>query len=99
MEEDFIQNKFGYCFYSINLEAKYPVVIYNLYVYPKYRRKGNARKLLQYIINEIRYTGYTGEIEIEAKPKENSISLENLISFYKNMGLKIIKDNSRHIDN
>jgi hypothetical protein len=36
--ENFIQNKFGYCFYSL----KSCPIIYNLYVQPQYRRHGRA---------------------------------------------------------
>jgi ribosomal protein S18 acetylase RimI-like enzyme len=65
-------------------------IIFNLYVYPKYRQHGHGRKLLQLVINEIRETGYQGSIRIESIPRENSITLENLIIFYKSMGLEIL---------
>jgi GNAT superfamily N-acetyltransferase len=84
--ENFIQNKFGYCFYA--LEEPYPI-IYNLYVHSQYRKCGYSRILLQYVINEIRKDGYIGEIMIKAEPQENSISLDILIKYYKSMGLKI----------
>ena len=48
--ENFIQNKFGYCFYSL---GPCPL-IYNLYVHPQYRRKGHSSKLLMFAISEIR---------------------------------------------
>ena len=83
--EDFIQNRFGYCFYEIK---KNTALIYNLYIHPEYRRQGRAKKLLRILINEIREMGYVGEIEIDVAPKENSISLEKLSSFYMKMGLK-----------
>lgn len=86
-DENFIQNKFGYCFYT--LESPYPI-IYNLYIYPQYRMCGHSKLLLQFVINEIRKDGYTGEIRIQAKPQEDSISLENLIKYYKSMGLIVI---------
>jgi len=44
---------------------------------------------LEIVINEIRKTGYTGEIKIKAEPRENSISLDKLIRYCKSMGLKI----------
>jgi len=85
--ENFIQNKFGYCFYS--LEEHCPV-IYNLYVHPQYRKCGYSRILLQYVINEIKENGYTGKIKIKAEPQENSISSDKLIKYYKSMGLRTI---------
>jgi len=83
--ENFIQNKFGYCFYSLSEH-----LIYNLYVHPQYRQQGHSKILLQYAINEIRRNGYTGEIFIEATPRENSISLDQLTTYYKKMGLTLI---------
>lgn len=88
-QEDFIQNRYGYCFYAIDTIC----IIYNLYIHPEYRRQGHAKKILHLVINEIRKTGYNEEIEIEANPKDNSINLDALILLYKNMGLKILKDN------
>ena len=83
--ENFIQNKFGYCFYILDSCP----VIYNLYVYPQYRRCGHSKILLQFVINEIRKTGYTGGIGIQAKPRENSISQNDLIKYYESIGLKL----------
>jgi GNAT superfamily N-acetyltransferase len=81
--ENFICNKFGYCYYSIN-----PTLIYNLYVEPQYRKQGHSEYLLKYVINEIRKS-YRGEIYIEAIPREESIPLEKLIMYYKKLGLII----------
>ena len=86
--ENFFHNKYGYCYYSIEPD-KNPI-IFNLYIEPEYRRKGHARKHLQYVINEIRKTGYEGKIEIEPIQRENSIDPEKLISFYKSMGLEVL---------
>jgi len=87
-DENYIQNKFGYCFYAINnTEA----VIFNLWIHPEYRRRGEARKILQRVITEIRDTGYDGEIRIEAIPRDG-ISLDKCIHFYQNMGLKVLSD-------
>jgi len=86
--ENFIHDKYGYCFYVIP-PGKTPTV-YNLYVEPQYRRRGHAGRLLRYVINEIRATGYTGRIEAEAVPRENSINLEHLVSFYNRIGLDVI---------
>lgn len=84
--ENFIHNKYGYCYYALP-ENESPI-IFNLYVEPEYRRQGHARKLLHYVINEIRNT-HLCKIETEVQPRENSINSEALISFYKSMGLRI----------
>lgn len=86
--ENFIHNKYGYCYYSI--EANDTAMIYNLYVEPEYRRKGHAKKLIQMVIREIREAGYNKEIQIEARPREDSIDVESLVAFYKRMGLKVL---------
>lgn len=86
--ENFIHNKYGYCFYSI--EANDTAMIYNLHVEPEYRRKGHAKNLIRLVIEEIRKVGYNKEIQIEARPREDSINVENLIAFYKRLGLKIL---------
>lgn len=86
IDEDFIQNRFGYCFYEIKEDS---ALIYNLYVNPEYRLKGKARHLVSICINEIRQFGYCGEIFIQAIPKEKDIDKERLKSFYVKMGLKI----------
>ena len=88
MPEDFIQNRFGYCFYEIK---EHSALIYNLYVHPEFRRQGKAKTLLKHAINEIREAGRKGEIEIESNPKEGSISSKKLNSFYNKIGLKILK--------
>jgi len=87
--ENFIHNKYGYCYYSIN---KNSALIFNLYILKKYRRKGHARKLLNAVIREIREMGYDDKIQIEAIPREKSISHKNIISFYKGMGLEIYEN-------
>lgn len=85
--ENFIHNKYGYCYYSVDQKS---AIVFNLYVRPKYRRKGHARELIQFVINEIRKTGYAGEIQIEARPKRTKIDLKRLIQFYQGMGLKVL---------
>jgi len=87
--EYFIHTQAGYCYYSIGNNP----IIFNLYVNPEYRRRGNAKKLLQYVINEIRQTGYQGNINIEAKPREDSISMKDIVLFYEKLGLSVSKDN------
>ena len=86
--ENFIHNKYGYCYYSIN--SNDTAIIFNLYVEPEYRQKGHAKKLIRLVIREIRETGYNKEIQVEACPREDSISTESLIAFYKSFGLKIL---------
>ena len=86
-EVNFIHNKYGYCYYAVGDKT---ALIYNLYVEPNYRQKGHAENLIRLVIREIRGTGYYGEIQIEAHPKEDSISLENLVRFYERLGLKVI---------
>lgn len=94
-EEKFVENNFGYCCYTfdiINSFMDYKIygIIYNLYIYPQFRKLGNGRNLLLECIDIIRKMDYEDEIIIEASPMENSISVENLILFYKSMGLKIL---------
>ncbi|MGD9697526.1 GNAT family N-acetyltransferase [Acinetobacter sp.] len=86
--EDFIHDRYGWCYFVI--EPDNNPLIFNLYVDPQHRRKGHARRYLNYVINRIREYGYTGEIEIQAKPKEMSIDRNKLVSFYEKMALKVI---------
>lgn len=85
--DNFIHDKHGYCYYS--LEPNKIPWIYNLYVEPQYRREGHARRLLNYVINVIHGTGYTGVIHVQAKPQEHSIELDALVRFYTDMGLSV----------
>lgn len=84
--EDFVQNRFGYCFYEVQEST---ALIYNLYVHPEYRLQGRAKVLLNHVINEIREAGYMKEIEIEVIPREDSINTEKLCSFYESLGFII----------
>lgn len=86
--EGFVRDQYGYCHYFVENEKAF---IYNLYTYPEYRKKGHARNHIEYVIKEIRKTGYSGSIGIEAEPRENSISLESLSSFYTDMGLEVVE--------
>lgn len=81
-----IKTEFGSCEYDFEVDY---VHIYNLFVYPQYRRQGKAREILQLAIAAIRETGYTDEIKIVAQPKDNSIDVDKLIKFYKEMGLEV----------
>lgn len=83
--DNFIHDKFGYCYYSIEPETK--PVIYNLYVEPEYRQQGHARRLLLFVLGEIHKSGYFGPVEIEADPREGSIQRDRLVAFYKSLGL------------
>ena len=65
-------------------------MIYNLYVEKKSRRNGYGRELVIQAINEIREEGYTKVIKVKAEPTEDSIDLNDLISFYKEMGLELV---------
>jgi ribosomal protein S18 acetylase RimI-like enzyme len=85
--ENFIHNKYGYCFYSVEDNT---AMIYNLYIEQNYRKKGHAENLIRLVIREIRGTGYNGEIQIEAQPREDSISIEYLVTFYERLGLRVI---------
>lgn len=86
-DEDFIHNKFGYCYYQI---CKDSALIYGLYVEPEHRRQGNAKRLLQLVVNEIRYTGYAGDINVQVLAEEPGIETRRLIQLYKAFNLTII---------
>src|SRR5512137_1370611 len=88
--EDFIHNKYGYCYFEIE-PGKNPI-IFNLYVHPQYRKQGHAKKLLQYVINEIRQSVPEGVIDIEAAPREESICRDKLVGFYVSMGLNVLTE-------
>jgi len=87
--ENFIHDKYGYCYYAIMSDKN--AIVYGLYVEREYRRMGHARRILQFVINKIKKTGYKGSIKIEANPSENSIEIKPLTLFYKNMGLEILE--------
>ena len=80
-----INNKFGYCEYSFEEDYAH---IYNLFVYPEFRKSGNARTILRMAINEIRAV-HKGSIRIVANPKDEFVDKDRLISFYKSMGLDV----------
>lgn len=87
--ENFIHDKYGYCYYCVK-PYKNPI-IYNLYTEPKYRMQGHAKRHLEFVIREIRATGYTGIIEVQVRPRENSISPDKLTDLYNRLGLTIIQ--------
>lgn len=74
-----IESESGYCEWAF--EDDY-VHIYNLFVYPKSRRRGKARLILQNAIDAIRATGYNGEIKIVVDPQDDFINVIRLRSFY-----------------
>ena len=87
MVENFIQNKFGYCFYSVEPKL---AIIFNLYVHPEFRRQGHSKKLLKYVIQEIRELNYKENIFVEVCPKEDSVPTIVLENYYKKFDLKIL---------
>lgn len=87
--DNFIHDRYGYCYYSIE-PGQHPIV-YNLYTEPEYRRQGHARKHIQYVISEIRCSGYTGIIDIEVAPYEDSISRADITAFYQSLGLHTLE--------
>jgi GNAT superfamily N-acetyltransferase len=91
LEEGFIHDQYGYCYYAIDENN---ACIYNLWTEPKYRQKGYAKFHIQYCINKIREYGYKGEIAIEAAPRNNSIAVEKLATFYSSCGLYVINNAS-----
>ena len=75
---------------SVDFEFKEDYVhIYNLYVYPKYRNQGEAKKLLQDSINWIRELNWKDEIQIVCNPTEEGIDKERLRKLYESFGLKV----------
>jgi ribosomal protein S18 acetylase RimI-like enzyme len=79
---------YGFCKYKF--EDDY-VHIYDLYVKPEYRNLGNAKKLLQQAIKEIRETGWDNEIQIVCNPTEDEIDKERLSKFYNELGLTVFE--------
>jgi ribosomal protein S18 acetylase RimI-like enzyme len=84
---DFVLNEYGYCCYCFPDEN---ALVFNLYVYKEFRRLGHAKELIKMCITAIRESGYAKEIRVEAAPMENSISVDDLVAFYKRMGLTVI---------
>lgn len=85
-----IKSIFGYCYFAFETDSVGSYVhIYDLYIYPEYRKQGKARELLKTAINGIRQLGYTEEIHIVASPTEDSIDKLKLVSFYRSMGLVV----------
>ena len=88
---NFIHTPYGYCYYHLDkpLSEGGTYLIYGLYINPQYRRQGHAKRMLLFLIDEIRSNGYTGPIYIKAEPEENSISIEDLVKFYQSLKLDV----------
>lgn len=81
-----VESKYGVCEYSFENEY---VHVFNLFVFKKYRGNGKATELLETVIEKIRETGYNGEIQIVADPKEKGINKQKLKLFYIKLGLRV----------
>ena len=90
VEEDFVHDKCGYCYFSIRRTDG--AWVYNLYVEPEHRRQGHARRLLIEVICRIRSSGYMGKIRIRVEPREGSIASEKLEALYRSVGLEVASD-------
>ena len=88
--KNIISNEYGHCHYCVCKEENC-AMIYNLYIEKEHRRKGKAKEFIEKAINKIRATGYKGDIKIAAEPEDDSISKDDLIIFYKKMGLKVVE--------
>lgn len=88
MKKD-LKNNYGHCYYCVCPDDNCSM-IYNLFIENEYRKMGHAKEFILQAIKEIRETGYSGDIKVVAEPEEDSISKEDLIKFYENMGLKVI---------
>ena len=88
---NFIHTPYGYCYYHLDKPVSEggTYLIYGLYINPQYRRQGHAKRMLLFLIDEIRSNGYTGPIYIKAEPEENSISIEDLVKFYQSLKLDV----------
>lgn len=84
-----LENIYGHCDYCICFDEDCSM-IYNLYIEENFRKKGHAKEFINEAIENIRKSGYKGYIKVVAEPEEGSISKEDLIKFYKKMGLTII---------
>lgn len=86
MEEEFIHNRYGWCYYDL---TDVPF-IYGLQIHEEHRRMGHAKRLLGMVIGAIRQDGYDGVIRIEAIPQDDCMPLYKLIEFYESLGLEVI---------
>lgn len=88
-----IESEFGFCHYSFESDSigEYSH-IYNLFVFPQYRRKGHAKALIIEAIKNIRAVGYNNEIQIVANPSDKSIDKDDLKKFYSSLGLSVFDE-------
>ena len=88
---NFIHTPYGYCYYHLDKPVSEggTYLLFGLYVNPQYRRQGHAKRMLKFLIDEIRSKNYTGPIYIKAEPEENSIDVKDLIKFYRSLGLEV----------
>lgn len=95
--DNFVHDKYGHCYYTVTPGSL--SFIYNLYVEPKYRRQGHAKRLLSSVIKLIRESRPQGSIFIEVDPREDSIDADVLQAFYQSLGLSIfIANNQRTVN-
>jgi len=91
-------DKYGYVSYSLeedfNTGESY-VLINLVYVYPKYRRQGYARKILNKELAEIKKEYKNTPIRLAAYSNEGNIDIVDLVSFYEDMNFEVI-DTSGH---
>lgn len=91
---NFIHTPYGYCYYDLDKPVSDggTYLIFGLFVYPEYRRNGHSKRMLQFLIDEIRGTGYSGPIYVKAKPEGNSIKVDTLSMYYRQMGLTVLTE-------
>ncbi len=71
-------------------KEKYLVILYSLCTPPEKRNSGQARKLLQYFIEQLASTGRPVEFLLRPAPLDEETSQERLIDFYSGFGFTII---------
>ena len=88
-----ISNNYGYCHYCI--DERYNPIVYDLFVYEEYRKRGHGTDLLNTVIKEIREKHSGSCIDIEVEPTDRSMTYEMLEGFYLSLGLLIISPDTR----
>ena len=82
-----IENEFGHCSYCICEDVNHSM-IFNLHVFKEHRRQGHGSAMIKQYIEEIRATGYKGDIEVVAD-SDDGIDRDVLVKLYESFGLKI----------
>ena len=72
------------------IEGETYVKIENLFVKPEFRGNGCARALLTLAIASIHNSCAGLDIKIVAEPKEDSVEVGKLASFYESFGLEVV---------